>query len=192
MAKGFDMPIVHVNADDVDACIAAVNLAVQFRERFGHDVLIDLIGYRRLGHNELDEPAYTQPVMARTIKDHPTVARLYADRLIAGNVITEDDYVAIVKDAEDKMSSAHKRVQSGLEQGSDQEDSRDKRRRAKTLTVKTRVSKTTLKSLNEQLHLPPDDFEIHAKLTPQLDRRRSGLEEEAGITWGHAEALAFA
>ena len=192
MAKGFDMPIVHVNADDVDACIAAVNLAVQFRERFGHDVLIDLIGYRRLGHNELDEPAYTQPVMARTIKEHPTVARIYADHLIAGSVISDADYAAMVAAAEDKMSSAHKRVQSGLEQGSDQEDSRDKRRRAKTLTVKTRVSTTTLKSLNEQLHLPPDGFDIHSKLTPQLDRRRSGLDEEAGITWGHAEALAFA
>ena len=61
LAKGFDVPIVHVNADDVDACMAAVHLAVDFRRRFGHDVIIDLIGYRRFGHNETDEPAYTQP-----------------------------------------------------------------------------------------------------------------------------------
>ena len=192
MAKGFDMPIVHVNADDMDACIAAVNLAVQFRDRFAHDVLIDLIGYRRLGHNELDEPAYTQPVMARTIKEHPTVARIFADRLIEDRVITEDDYAAMVAAAEDRMSSAHKRVQSGLEQGSDQESSRDKRRRAKTQVVKTRVSASTLRSLNEQLHLPPDGFPVHAKLTPQLERRRAALGEDGGITWSHAEALAFA
>ncbi|MGB1711653.1 MAG: multifunctional oxoglutarate decarboxylase/oxoglutarate dehydrogenase thiamine pyrophosphate-binding subunit/dihydrolipoyllysine-residue succinyltransferase subunit [Miltoncostaeaceae bacterium] len=192
MAKGFDMPIVHVNADDADACIAAVHLATQFRERFGHDVLIDLIGYRRLGHNELDEPAYTQPVMARTIKEHPTVARIFADRLIEDRVISEDDYAATVAEAEERMSAAHKRVQSGLEQGSDQESSRDKRRRAKTQVVKTRVSESTLRGLNEQLHLPPDGFPVHGKLTPQLDRRRAALDEDGAITWGHAEALAFA
>ena len=68
MAKGFDIPIIHVNADDVEACISAVRLAFAFREKFGHDVLIDLIGYRRFGHNESDEPAYTQPEMYATIK----------------------------------------------------------------------------------------------------------------------------
>ncbi len=192
MAKGFDMPIVHVNADDMDACIAAVHLATQFRVRFGHDVLIDLIGYRRLGHNELDEPAYTQPVMARTIKEHPTVARIFADRLVAERVITEDDYAGMTAAAEARMSAAHKRVQSGLEQGSDEDSSRDKRRRAKTQVVKTKVTASTLRSLNEQLHLPPDGFPVHAKLTPQLERRRSALAEENGITWAHAEALAFA
>ncbi len=192
MAKGFDMPIVHVNADDVDSCVAAVHLATEFRQRFAHDVLIDLIGYRRLGHNELDEPAYTQPVMARTIKDHPTVARIFADRLIADRVISEDDYATVVAAAEDGIHAAHKRVQSGLEQGSDQEAHRDKRRRAKTNVVKTRVSASTLRSLNEQLHLPPDGFTIHTKLGPQLERRRAALGEDAAITWGHAEALAFA
>ncbi len=192
MAKGFDMPIVHVNADDVDSCVAAVHLATEFRQRFAHDVLIDLIGYRRLGHNELDEPAYTQPVMARTIKDHPTVARIFADRLIADRVISEDDYATVVAAAEDGMRAAHKRVQSGLEQGSDQEAHRDKRRRAKTNVVKTRVSASTLRSLNEQLHIPPDGFTIHTKLNPQLERRRAALGEDVAITWGHAEALAFA
>jgi multifunctional 2-oxoglutarate metabolism enzyme len=192
LAKGFDMPIVHVNADDVDACMAAVRFATAYREKFQDDVLIDLIGYRRLGHNELDEPAYTQPVMARTIKEHPTVARIFADRLISDGVVDAAAYDAMVQGAEDRMSAAHKRVVSGLEQGSDADSTRDKRRRAKTQVVKTRVSASSLRSLNEQLHLPPDGFEIHPKLAPQLERRRSGLAEEQGITWGHAEALAFA
>ena len=71
LAKGFDVPIIHVNADDVAACISAVRLAFAFRQEFGHDVLIDLIGYRRFGHNEADEPAYTQPEMYQVIKKHP-------------------------------------------------------------------------------------------------------------------------
>ena len=78
LAKGFDVPIIHVNADDVAACIAAVRLAFAFRQEFGHDVLIDLIGYRRFGHNEADEPAYTQPEMAAMIKDKTPVRELYA------------------------------------------------------------------------------------------------------------------
>ncbi len=89
LAKGFDVPIIHVNADDVEACIAAVRLAMAFRERFGRDALIDLIGYRRFGHNETDEPAYTQPLMYAKIKAHPPVRKLYADRLIEAGVVTQ-------------------------------------------------------------------------------------------------------
>ena len=81
LAKGFDLPIVHVNADDVEACIAAVRLAVAFRNEFGRDVLIDLVGYRRFGHNETDEPAYTQPQMYEAIKAHPPVREVYAKQL---------------------------------------------------------------------------------------------------------------
>jgi 2-oxoglutarate dehydrogenase E1 component len=106
--------------------------------------------------------------MARTIKEHPTVARIFADRLISDGVVDEAGYAAIVNAAEGRMSAAHKRVVSGLEQGSDADSTRDKRRRAKTQVVKTRVSASSLRSLNEQLHLPPDGFAIHPKLTPQL------------------------
>ena len=83
IAKGFDVPIIHVNADDVSACIAAVRLAWAFRKEFGHDVMIDLIGYRRFGHNEADEPAYTQPAMYERIKHHKRVADIWADQLVA-------------------------------------------------------------------------------------------------------------
>ena len=90
-AKGFDMPIIHVNADDVEACVAAVRLAHAFRETFGRDALIDLIGYRRFGHNETDEPAYTQPQMYAKIKTHPPVRKLYADQLVADGVVTQEE-----------------------------------------------------------------------------------------------------
>src|SRR5215213_749119 len=102
-AKGFDMPIIHVNADDVEACVSAVRLAHAFRETFGRDALIDLIGYRRFGHNETDEPAYTQPQMYELIKKHPPVRKLYADRLVADGVVSQEE-------AERMASEAYERV----------------------------------------------------------------------------------
>ena len=100
MAKGFNVPIIHVNADDVEACVAAVRLAMAYREKWGRDVVIDLIGYRRYGHNETDEPAYTQPQMAAQIKKHPPVSELYAEQLIDEGVVTDEDV------AEDARASA--------------------------------------------------------------------------------------
>ena len=90
MAKGFNVPIIHVNADDVEACIAAIRLAMAYRERWGRDVVIDLIGYRRFGHNETDEPAYTQPLMAAKIKAHPPVSEIYAEKLVSEGVSPGD------------------------------------------------------------------------------------------------------
>src|SRR5204862_8092498 len=91
LAKGFDVPIIHVNADDVAACISAVRLAFAFRQEFGHDVLIDLIGYRRFGHNEADEPGYTQPEMYAIIKGKKRVADVYADQLVEQGVISRQE-----------------------------------------------------------------------------------------------------
>ena len=99
LAKGFDIPIIHVNADDVEACISATRLALAFRREFGRDALIDLIGYRRFGHNETDEPAYTQPVMYERIKNHPTVRKLYAERLAELGVLSADDAEGLAADA---------------------------------------------------------------------------------------------
>ena len=91
MAKGFNVPIVHVNADDVEACSAAIRLAMAYRERWGRDIVIDVIGYRRYGHNETDEPAYTQPTTAAKIKAHAPVSEIYAAKLIDEGVIAKED-----------------------------------------------------------------------------------------------------
>ena len=91
MAKGFNVPIVHVNADDVEACSAAIRLAMAYRERWGRDIVIDVIGYRRYGHNETDEPAYTQPLIAAKIKAHPPVSELYAEKLIEEGVVGREE-----------------------------------------------------------------------------------------------------
>src|SRR5918999_707772 len=122
LAKGFDVPIIHVNADDVEGCIAAVRLAMAFRERFGRDMLIDLIGYRRFGHNEQDEPAYTQPTMYERIKRHPPVRRLYADKLVSQGILPQEDADGIAERAYAELSDAHQELKAAIQQGADTEE----------------------------------------------------------------------
>jgi 2-oxoglutarate dehydrogenase E1 component len=189
-AKGFDVPIIHVNADDVEACIAAVRLATAFRERFGRDALIDLIGYRRFGHNETDEPAYTQPVMYEKIKKHPPVRKLYADRLVQQGVVTQEQADAMAAKAYQVLTDAHADLKASLASpGPDtQEHHLD---RTASPEPPTAVPADTLRSLNEQLLKVPEGFNLHRKLRPQLDKRRAALDEGT-IEWAQAEELAFA
>ena len=121
LARGYDVPIIHVNADDVDACIGAAQIAAAYRSRYQGDVLINLIGYRRLGHNELDEPAYTQPVMSRTIKAHPPVSKLYAQKLIDEGVTSREEVDGLIAAAEKWMRDAHEAVVSRGETGGEGE-----------------------------------------------------------------------
>src|SRR5207248_1875245 len=114
LAKGFDIPIVHVNADDPEAAISAVRLALAYRRRFEGDVVVDLVGYRRHGHNEQDEAAYTQPLMAAQIAQHPTVRDEFARRLIAEGVVTEDEADGLVRDVATELRAAHEALKSRL------------------------------------------------------------------------------
>ncbi len=190
LAKGFDVPIVHVNADDVDACIAAVHLAVDFRRKFGHDVIIDLIGYRRFGHNETDEPAYTQPDMYERIKTHPTVRELYAQKLIAQGIVTAEDVNAFVSGTTARLTAAHESVKSGAW-------TRDTGPHSLNGDLglsngQTRIERTKLLAWNDELVAVPQDFTIHPKLVRQLQRRRAAFAGEGEVDWGLGEALAFA
>jgi len=190
LAKGFDVPIIHVNADDVEACIAAVRLAVGFRNEFGRDALIDLIGYRRFGHNETDEPAYTQPRMYDKIKSHPTVRAIYAQQLIEQGVVTAEEADTLASDAYDAVAKAHAELKDTMagppDTGSLEVD-----------TTMSREPKTTLPadllcSLNEQIVKVPDDFEVHRKLKPFLKKRLDAAEPGGKVDWAHAETLAYA
>ncbi|MGD9695070.1 MAG: multifunctional oxoglutarate decarboxylase/oxoglutarate dehydrogenase thiamine pyrophosphate-binding subunit/dihydrolipoyllysine-residue succinyltransferase subunit [Thermoleophilia bacterium] len=189
LARGFDIPVIHVNADDVDACISAARLAAAYRNRYQRDVLINLIGYRRLGHNELDEPAYTQPVMSRTIKAHPPVSKIYAQKLVDEGLLTQEQVDAMIEAAEQRMRAAHEAVTTGGETGEEEYVPRPNGRHVPTGTA---VDEATLLGLNEELLTVPDGFTIHPKLAPQLTRRRQAMGDEGGIVWAHAEALAFA
>jgi 2-oxoglutarate dehydrogenase E1 component len=190
LARGFDIPIIHVNADDVDACISAARLAGEYRARYQRDVLINLIGYRRLGHNELDEPAYTQPVMSRTIKAHPPVSKLYAQKLVGDGLLSPEKVEEMIAAAEGRMRAAHEAVTSHGVTG--EEDRESGRNGGAHTTPATAVPEAKLLELNEQLLHVPEGFTIHPKLKPQLARRREAMGEEGGIAWAHAEALAFA
>ena len=188
LAKGFDVPIVHVNADDPEAAIAAVRLAMAYRRRFARDVVIDLVGYRRHGHNEQDEPAYTQPLMSGRIAAQPPVRQQYAERLAAGGEVSAEEADALVGEVQKRLRAAHENLRSSFgtpAPGSDRTPS------GSDSEVDTRVAEDRLRALNEALLQVPDDFTVHPKLAKQLDRRRPALDE-GRIDWGQAEALAFA
>ena len=192
LAKGFDVPIIHVNADDVAACVSAVRLAFAFRQEFGHDVLIDLIGYRRFGHNEADEPAYTQPEMAAKVKQKTPVRDLYAARLVEEGVVTQEEADAVGKEIWDNLAERHRELKADLA-GSDEEQPTGgyELDRSPSPEVQTAVSTDRLTGLNEDLLRVPEGFTIHPKLIKQLERRRTTIGPDGGIDWSQAESLAF-
>jgi len=189
LAKGFDIPIIHVNADDPEAAIAAVRLAMAYRQEFGRDVVVDLVGYRRFGHNEQDEAAYTQPLMVARIADHPTAREQYAATLVDEGLLTEKEAAAVFERTQTDLRVAHERLRASF---AEPPAARGGRIPADTGgAVGTSVPADLLESLNEQLLSVPAGFEVNPKLARQLERRREAISE-GGIDWGQAEALAYA
>ena len=189
LAKGFDVPIVHVNADDPEAALAAIRLALAYRAEFGHDVVIDLVGYRRFGHNEQDEAVYTQPLQAGRIEQQAPVRESYAARLVAEGVLSEDEAGRLLERTLQELRDAHDQLRASF---AEPESPPEPRTRTDTgAQVMTAVSAERLLELNEQLLRVPEGFEVNPKLARQLERRREAMHD-GGIDWGHAEALAFA
>jgi 2-oxoglutarate dehydrogenase E1 component len=166
IAKGYDTPIIHVNADDVAACVAAVRLAFAFREEFGHDVVIDLIGYRRFGHNEADEPAYTQPEMYAKIKAKKRVSELWAERLVEDGVLTQEEVEQQRQDVWDELTRLHQDLKQQIKAAEDagtveQATGEYQLDRSPSPEVQTAVSPDRLRSLNDELLRVPDGFTVH-------------------------------
>ncbi len=192
LAKGFDVPIVHVNADDVEACIWAVHLAVEFRRKFGRDAIIDVIGYRRYGHNEQDEPAYTQPEMYERIKSHPTARELFANKLVAQGVVPAETVNDMVSEANAHLQEAYRHVKGA---GHDVAGALAKLvTNAGTIVAAELppVAQPALLRWNDELTTVPAGFTPNKKLQTQFDRRKTLLEQKGLVDWGAAEALAFA
>ena len=196
LAKGFDVPIIHVNADDPEAALHAVRLAMAYRKRFAHDVVVDLVGYRRFGHNEADEPAYTQPLTVGQIGSRPSVRTLYAAQLVAQGIASEAEAAQLANDVHDRVKAAHERLKASFGQSVPASDvapspSPPSPPAVAGEAVSTAVGGEQLRRLNAELLRFPLGFTPNAKLARQLERRAAALDE-GGIEWGQAEALAFA
>ncbi len=191
LAKGYEIPIVHVNADDPEACLAAVHLAYLYRKEFGKDFVIDLLGYRRFGHNEMDEPLVTQPQMYGLIHKHSTVKELYANKLMQEGIIGNEEYkemedsvMARLKAAHNKISGNKKDVMFSMVPPVTVENGIPK--------LETSVSLDRLIGINNDLLKWPEDFTIFKKLEKILQRRLDAFKDNGKIDWALAETLAFA
>jgi 2-oxoglutarate dehydrogenase E1 component len=191
LAKGFSLPIIHVNADDPYACLVAVRIAHAYRDQFHKDVVVDLVGYRRWGHNEGDEPAFTQPQMYDAIRSHPTVREIYSHTLVQEGIVSQSEADALSKDAfavlEQAKKDADRRDQTPQYSNGDGLHSVEPR-----LKTPPQVSAKTLTTYNEELVSWPKNFVPNTKLARILQRRATTLGPDGGIDWGQAEALAFA
>jgi 2-oxoglutarate dehydrogenase E1 component len=191
LARGFKIPIVHVNADDPVACLEAARLAWEYRARFRRDFLIDLIGYRRHGHNEGDEPAFTQPLMYRKISAHPTVREIFADTLVAQGAVTKDQADGMVKAYLTTLEKTYESLKPDQDYVAPIPELPPAGAAAQ---AETAVPVERLREINESLLTPPQGFTFHKKLERGRERRRNLFTnpDERTIDWAAAEELAFA
>ncbi len=191
LARGFKIPILHVNADDPEACVAAARLAFGYRMAFRRDILIDLVGYRRYGHNEGDEPAFTQPVMAKTIADHPTVREMWARTLESRGLVDRERAQGMVQQRMDALQ----RKFEAIDLEKDLVEATPEIAAPGTAKhTRTAVSSKRLQALNASLLAVPEGFTVHRKLERVRERRREAFANpaEPAIDWAAAEELAFA
>jgi 2-oxoglutarate dehydrogenase E1 component len=188
LAKGYGIPVVHVNADDPEACLGAVRLAMAYRREFADDFVIDLVGYRRHGHNEGDEPAYTQPVLYNAIASHPTVQEIYSNRLVEAGVISDEEVASMRAEITEELRGVQDHVRDYRPV---EDDTPDEEREIPVVPESTGVPIGVLERINNATVDLPEGFAPHPKLWRQLGRRASNFGPNREIDWGHAEALAF-
>ena len=192
VARTVQAPIFHVNGDDPEACVRATRLAYAFRQAFARDVVIDLWCYRRWGHNETDEPAFTQPLMYRTIADLPSVRTRYTERLVARGELSQEDAEAALRDFAERLQQAFDETHDdpSSEGGVPDVERRSPAAAETPQEIDTAVPRERLDELADALTDVPRDFEVHPKLEKWLAERRTQLERDA-VDWAFAEALAF-
>ena len=185
-------PIFHINGDDPEAAYRVIQISLDYRREFNKDVVLDLVGFRRLGHNEGDEPSYTQPVMYARVKAHPGTRHLYAQQLIREGVITGDDLTAMTDKTIEKYEgilarakdiAAKKPAKSALSAAPADEDG--------STILETGVSADVLNRVSEKISLVPENFHINPKMVGQLARRAKMGEGEIAMDWGFGEAMAI-
>ena len=196
VAKMIEAPIFHVNGDDPEAVVFAAKIATEFRQTFQRPVVIDMICYRRYGHNEGDEPAFTQPIMYKKIRNHPTTLQIYSDKLVKEGLVSAEDVDAMKGEWRQFLDQEYEVGQeyrpnkadwldgkwAGLKAAKDEDDPR---------RGKTGVEVDQLKRIGTRLTDVPDDFKVHRTIQRFLKNRRTMIETGEGIDWATGEALAF-
>ncbi|MCC5933179.1 MAG: multifunctional oxoglutarate decarboxylase/oxoglutarate dehydrogenase thiamine pyrophosphate-binding subunit/dihydrolipoyllysine-residue succinyltransferase subunit [Candidatus Cyclonatronum sp.] len=194
LAKMILAPIFHVNGDDPEACVHAMNLALDYRQRFGKDVVIDLICYRKHGHNEGDEPAFTQPGLYREIKDHPQVREIYTQELLRKKELSQEEVDEIFKEFDEILEQAFNDAKS---LPSYQIGEKDTLRKYSSQSERNKVTNTSIDSqklidIAYKINTVPSDFDANPKLLRILAKRSEIVEKnQKKIDWGYGEALAF-
>lgn len=197
IAKGIQIPIFHANGDDPEAVVRAMDLAIRWRQKFGYDAVVDIVCYRRLGHNEADEPSFTHPIMYEQIKNHPSAPVVYGKKLQELGLWTEEDqkqfrlkYRSVLKDQLTlaKSPDYKPKVDDSLEGGSWTKFSKS----YDINPVPTGVPLKKLRTLGKILSTVPEGFNLHTKLQRFVKDRARMVKEGTGIDWGFAEALAMA
>jgi 2-oxoglutarate dehydrogenase E1 component len=190
VARMTQLPIFHINGDDPEAAYRVVQIALDYRQKFNKDVVLDLIGFRRLGHNESDEPSYTQPLMYARVKAHPGIRTVYAKRLIKEGVLTEEELNGLieerVKGYETALANAKRKVAEEPAQPLPQVVELDG-----SAVVPTATTPEIVKTIGNKIAVVPDGFNINPKMVGQLARRAKMGEGSAPIDWAFAEAIAF-
>jgi len=194
VAKMLEAPIFHVNADDPEAVVFVTRLALEYRMQFHKDVVIDLVCYRRHGHNEADEPAATQPVMYSVIRKHPTVRQIYADKLVGDSVLPGDDPATMVEQYRQGLDEGRPQARASLGMiGNKYTVDWSKYTQADwTERVQSGLDLQRLRSLGERITTYPADFTLHPRVAQVVTNRKKMLAGELPLDWGCAETLAYA
>jgi 2-oxoglutarate dehydrogenase E1 component len=192
VARMTQLPIFHVNGDDPEAAYRVLQIALDFRQEFNKDVVLDVVGFRRLGHNEGDEPSYTQPLMYARVKAHPGVRAKYAERLVREGVMDEEGVNQLIKERVESYEAALARAKEIVAQKApvtklpppvQEEDGSD--------IVSTGIDRETVRAVTHKISVVPEGFNINPKMVGQLARRAKMGEGEAPMDWAFAEAIAY-
>ena len=192
VAKMTQLPIFHINGDDPEAAFRVLRIALDYRQKFNKDVVLDVIGFRRLGHNEGDEPSYTQPLMYARVKAHPGVRAVYAQRLVGEGVVTEEEVERMTREAVERYERSHARAKEIVAQKeplkelpppAPEEDGSD--------IVETGVPAEVIRDIAHRIAVVPEGFNINPKMVSQLARRAKMGEGAVPLDWGFGELMAF-
>jgi multifunctional 2-oxoglutarate metabolism enzyme len=190
VARMTQLPIFHINGDDPEAAYRVLQIALDYRQEFNKDVVLDLIGFRRLGHNETDEPSYTQPLMYARVKAHPGVRTVYAKRLIKEGVVTEEEVNNLIAERvrryEDALANAKRKVAEEPSHAQARVEEIDG-----SAVVPTGVAAEMIRSIAHKIAVVPEGFHVNPKMVGQLARRAKMGDGSTPIDWAFAEAVAF-